>query len=79
MPYINVHVDADDVLSELSTDELVKELERRRHTFDAGVPELMLKMHHELNIGNDDRALVLARRVAEVSTGRMVLGPRRIH
>jgi len=41
MPYIRVHVDADDVLEELDDEELTAELERRRvrkHK-DAGDPE----------------------------------------
>jgi hypothetical protein len=34
MPYVNVHVDLDDVLDDLSDDDLIEELERRRSDYN---------------------------------------------
>lgn len=34
MPYVNVHVNVDDVLDELSDDDLIDELERRRADYN---------------------------------------------
>ena len=38
MPYVRVHIDADDVLEELSDSEIEEELKRRRKTVDLSVP-----------------------------------------
>lgn len=34
MPYVNVHVDYDDILDEIDTDDLIDELERRGRDYN---------------------------------------------
>jgi hypothetical protein len=57
MPYVNVHIDIDDVIGDIDTDDLVEELKRRRD-----VPEDPLQdMFRALSFGNEKQALDLLR------------------
>lgn len=76
MPYVNVHIEAADVLSDIDTDDLVEELETR-NTNGRGLPEdarpLAYRLWEAFYLKKPDaRVLELARELASTATGRMI-------
>ena len=67
MTEVEVEVD----LSDFTTDELVRELENRPDNPFCDQPDLS-DLYEALQLGNDERALCIARKLAETFTGRIV-------
>jgi hypothetical protein len=82
MPYVRVHVEASEVLEEVDTDDLKAELARRSKigayngdatAYDPEEVEGNIKtMWEAFYLGQQARAIELARKVAADVTGRML-------
>lgn len=68
MPYVNVHIDIDEVIGEISTDDLVEELKSRR---DQPTDPLQ-EMFRALSLGNERQALDLLRNYLCDCLGRVL-------
>lgn len=82
--WVDVEVDLDD----FDTDELIAELESRGRTVSSddnlndlgsisNCDDLVRELWQAFYVGNDARAMELARRLAEAATGRLVPQPLR--
>lgn len=73
--HVSTYVDVE--LEDIDTDHLVEELSTRGIAQPENVMDLIREMHDAFYRGKDDRAMVLARQIAEAGTGRMVPAPLR--
>lgn len=71
--YIQVEVD----LSDIDTEDLVKELQNRGTEVPGNVGDQLQRLWQAFYTGKEDRALQLARELAESATGRFVPQPLR--
>jgi hypothetical protein len=59
MPYVNTYVDSEDILDELSDDELITELEKRGKDYNLNfvdgdkMKEVLQSLYEKRRIGND--------------------------
>jgi len=67
--YISVHVDLD----EFDTDDLVDELQRRNKEVPGSVSSDIRRMFDAFKVGATDRAMAIAREIAQDSTGGILL------
>lgn len=72
MPYVRVHVDVGDVMEEIEDDALIEEMKSRNLGPVATCADLTQKLWQAFYMGRDDRALEIARELAEQATGRLV-------
>lgn len=73
MPYVHVHIDTEDVIREIDTEDLIAELERRGNSnTDPDFISVRL-MFEAFYVGDDARAIALARQIAQAYTGRMLM------
>lgn len=66
--YIDINVDLD----EIETDDLVKELESRNVGLPDGSTDDVVEMFYAFKLGRNDRAIELAKKIAQDHTGRIL-------
>lgn len=71
---VNVHtyIDIDVDLDEIETDDLIEELKSRNVAAPEGDPEDVTEMFYAFKLGNTDRAMELAKKIACDHTGRIL-------
>lgn len=73
--YVKVEVRVSDVLDELDDDDLIEELKQRKALPEASPPDLsedVEELFYALKYGTDEKALEVARRIAQEHTGRII-------
>ena len=73
--YVNVEVRVSDVLDELDDDDLIDELKQRKALPEAPPADLsedVEELFYALKYGTDEKALEVARRIAQEHTGRIL-------
>ena len=69
---VNTWVDVDVDLEDIETDDLVEELEFRNVGIPEGNIEDVLEMFYAFKLGRNDRAMELAKKIAQDHTGRIL-------
>ena len=69
---INQWIDIDVDLDEIDTDDLIEELKSRNIATPEGDPEDVTEMFYAFKLGNTERAMELAKKIACDHTGRIL-------
>jgi hypothetical protein len=69
---INQWIDIDVDLDEIDTDDLIEELKSRNVATPDGSPEDVTEMFYAFKLGNTERAMELAKKIACDHTGRIL-------
>ena len=69
---VNAWVDVDVDLEDIETDDLIEELERRSVGLPEGNIEDVTEMFYAFKLGNEKRAIELAKKIAQDHTGRIL-------
>jgi hypothetical protein len=70
MPVVTVDVDVD--LDDFSDDDIAEEYESRGLGAGGDLSELLNELFYAFYFGKDDRAMQIARRLAQDATGRVI-------
>ncbi|SEI41808.1 hypothetical protein [Paraburkholderia diazotrophica] len=73
MPYVNVYVDAQDVLDDMSDDDLAKEMRKRDIPYAGDTDEAKVdleKVFYAFYFGKEHEAVALMRKYVQDVTGR---------
>lgn len=66
---VNAWIDIDVDLEDIDTDDLVEELKSRNVAVPDGNPDDVTEMFYAFKLGRNDRAMELARKIAQDHTG----------
>ena len=69
---VNTHIDIDIDFDDIDTEDLLEELEHRSIALPEGSKEDVLEMFYAFKLGNTDRAMQLAKKIACDHTGRIL-------
>jgi hypothetical protein len=69
---VNAWIDIDVDLEEIDTDDLIDELKSRNVAVPDGDPSDVLEMFYAFKLGKTDRAIELAKKIAQDHTGRIL-------
>ncbi len=69
---VNAYVDIDVDLEDIDTDDLIEELKSRNVGVPDGNVEDVTEMFYAFKLGNKDRAMELAKKIACDHTGRIL-------
>jgi len=69
---VNAWIDIDVDLEEIDTEDLIEELQSRNIGVPEGDVEDVLEMFYAFKLGRNERAMELARKIAQDHTGRIL-------
>ena len=69
---VNAYVDVDVDLEEIDTDDLIDELKSRNIGLPEGDVEDVTEMYYAFKLGKTERAMELAKKIAQNHTGRIL-------
>jgi hypothetical protein len=69
---VSANVDIDVDLEDIDTDDLVEELKSRNVNVPDGNPDDVVEMFYAFKLGQTDRAMELAKKIACDNTGRIL-------
>ncbi|MBW9102910.1 hypothetical protein [Paraburkholderia phenoliruptrix] len=70
--YVSVEIDADDVLRQMDTDELITEVEKRNRKTEGPSDVSVQQIFDAFYLGNEAAALALTKAYIQAITGRVL-------